>query len=331
MKESFARYTRIVIASTIAVTGAAVAGPNIKFTQEDLKLPGKRGACFTLRDSESKKRGTWEENLPKLEKLKPYWNYSWGCDYIRAQEKHIKSEFVPMTWAARSSDRLSKKLEETVVPQIRRGKVKRLLAFNEPDGKEQANMTPEEALKYWPILEKLGVPLCSPSPIHADREWMKKFMDGVAKHNYRVDYVGVHSYYGANSEAFKKRLRKVYELNGKRPLLITEFAVADWNTKGDHKKNRTTPAEVLAFAKEVLPWMEEQDWILGYSWFSFEMHSPQGYTSALVDVDGSLTALGEYYASVTNKNPRGNQSIKADAAKKHLAKALQAAKNRKKK
>jgi hypothetical protein len=68
--------------------------------------------------------------------------------------------------------------------------------------------------------------------------------------------------------------------------------------------------------------MEKQDWIAGYAWFSFGMGRPEGYTSALFYPDGSLTALGRYYSSVTPDKPEGDQSIKPDDPKKHLEAAL---------
>ena len=315
----------------VSITGmllcTADAQQNYKpaFTEAQLKLPGKRGACLTLRESGDKKGGTWEENLPRVAKLKPYWNYSWGSTLVPAQKRFTRSEFVPMTWGGGSPDRLDQRLRKDVIPEIKRRRVKRLLAFNEPDGKDQANMSVELALRLWPQLEKLGIPLCSPSAVHPDRDWMKQFMEGVKKNDYRVDYIGVHSYGGTSAPAFKKKLQRTYEMYDKRPLLITEFACADWDTGGDHKKNRHKPEKVLAFMKDVLPWMEKQDWILGYTWFPFGMSSPQGYTSALFDSDGNLTALGKYYVSVTTARPSGDQSIKPDDAARHLARALKAA------
>jgi hypothetical protein len=62
----------------------------------------------------------------------------------------------------------------------------------------------------------------------------------------------------------------------------------------------------------LLPWMERQDWILGYAWFPFEIDSPQGTSSALFDSENRLTALGRYYRSVTPENPDGDLSIEAD-------------------
>ena len=68
------------------------------FTAEELALPGKRGACRTLRDPAKSQVGTWDDNLPKLAKLQPYWNYSWGADWVPQQTNYINSEFVPMIW-----------------------------------------------------------------------------------------------------------------------------------------------------------------------------------------------------------------------------------------
>ena len=62
--------------------------------------------------------------------------------------------------------------------------------------------------------------------------------------------------------------------------------------------------------KDVLPWMESQNWIAGYAWFSFEMNEAVGTSSALFDLGGNLTTLGRFYQSVTNENPNGDQEIR---------------------
>lgn len=147
---------------------------------------------------------------------------------------------------------------------------------------------------------------------------MGDFMREADKRGYRVDYIGVHCYGGTHAAQFKERMRMIHERYGNRPLLVTEFAVADWQTGGDIHKNRHTPAAVLAFMKDVIPWMEQQEWIAGYAWFSFRIDSPEGTSSALFDASGNLTACGRYYRSVTRDHPKGDQSIQADpVAKPH--------------
>ena len=72
-----------------------------------------------------------------------------------------------------------------------------------------------------------------------------------------MDYVGVHWYGGTDAAHFKTKMRRIYEKYGRRPLLITEFAPADWQAK-THSQNRMKAPDVLAFMKEVLPWLEKQ-------------------------------------------------------------------------
>lgn len=288
------------------------------FASARLALPGKKGVCFTLRETGAKQGGTVAENIPKIKALNPSWNYSWGTTRVREQPGLM--EFVPMVWSASGKDQLREKLASDVLPQIRTGKARRLLGFNEPDKKDQADMPFMRAIELWPELEKLGIPLCSPACANPEGirdssaqgvpgTWMRDFMREADKRGYRVDYIGVHWYGGANPKEFRTKMQRIHELYGKRPLLITEFAPADWNTGGDIKKHRHKPASVLAFMKEVLPWMEQQDWIAGYSWFSFEIDSPQGTSSALFDASGKLTPLGKFYASVTPDHPNGDQTI----------------------
>ena len=98
---------------------------------------------------------------------------------------------------------------------------------------------------------------------------------------------------------------EVYEAYNRRPLLISEFAVADWGAKSV-KENPHSQESVLNFMKDVLPWMESQNWIAGYAWFSFGIDEAVGTSSALFDLKGNLTTLGRFYQSVNNENPYGD-------------------------
>ena len=257
-----------------------------------LQLPGKKGICFTLRKKGEK--GSWVDNIPRINATRSYWNYSWGSSRVDAQPENI--EFIPMTWGAWGKDGFAKTLQRDVVPQIQSGKAKRLLGFNEPDKKEQANMPYTEALKYWPMLEQLGIPLCSPACANPLSDvddstqgvrgtWMRDFMREADKRNYRMDYIGVHWYGGTSPRSFKERMIEVYEAYGRRPLLVSEFAVADWGAKSI-EENSHSKESVLKFMKDVLPWMEKQNWIAGYAWFSFGINEAVGTSSTLFDRDG---------------------------------------------
>jgi Glycosyl hydrolase catalytic core len=70
-------------------------------------------------------------------------------------------------------------------------------------------------------------------------------------------------------------------------------------------------SEVLAFMKQVVPWLEKQEFVAGYSWFSFMSNVSAGTTSSLFhdETSDELTPLGQFYASVTTQNVMGDQTI----------------------
>jgi hypothetical protein len=248
------------------------SAPNLKvakrhFTDAQLKLPGKKGICLAMR--KTGEPGSVQQNMSKLKKVNPYWSYSWSWDQVAGQPSKV--ECIPMAWGAWSTDGLRKGLQIGVMPHVKAGKVKRFLGFNEPDKSDQANMSYKAALKYWPILETLKVPLCSPACANPEGvnddtvqgvrgTWMRDFMTEADRLGYRVDYTGVHWYGGTHVADFKAKMSRIYEKYGRRPLLITEFAPADWEAK-TLAQNRHKPHLVLAFMKEVLPWLERQDWV----------------------------------------------------------------------
>lgn len=249
-------------------------------------LKGKKGAAFTLREDGQ------EDHLMRIKRLRPFWNYSWGVERVKQQPSDI--QFVPMFWGY-NKNRFHDNLRE-----VKRQNSKILLGYNEPDNKNQSNVPVEIALKFWQNFEDLHIPLVSPSCAHPGGEWMTDFMMGVERRGLRVDAIGVHNYGGGNSEALKAELHELHR-KFKRPLIVTEFAVADWTAK-TAAENRHSPEKVLKFMTEVLPWMESTEWILGYAWFPFSMADPVGTSSALFEQDGTLTRLGEFYS---NYEPSG--------------------------
>lgn len=273
-------------------------------------LPGKRGVALTLRAEG--RAGSWRENLPKVELLKGYWNYGWGLNRIDAQPEHV--EFVPMLWGPRNKSILQVRelLHETVMASIKKEVlVRHFLGFNEPDKEGQANMSVDKAIELWPTIQETipnEIALVSPSCAMPLGVWMQAFMQQAEKLCYRIDWIGVHWYGRPNVKQFQTYMKEIYDSYGGRPLLITEFAVADYQAE-TASDNRYSTAQVLRFARQVLPWLERQDWVMGYAWFPFDLDSPVGTCSALLNRNGKLTTLGKYYASVTTENILGDRSI----------------------
>jgi len=253
--------------------------------KEYVKRNKKKGFCITTKDG--------NEWVQKLNDLHVSWHYSWGSDLKKDEPDSV--EFVPMIWGAWGDfSGLDKKITK-IKALADSGKVHYLLGFNEPDNKDQANMSVDDAIKAWPKLMDAGVKLGSPACVHADRTWMKQFMAKADSLEYRIDFVTVHWYGGKNADNFINYLKKIHDLYN-RPIWITEFAVADWSA-GSVSENKYTASDVKKFLSEVLPAMEKLNFVERYAWFSASTSSAALGTSALFDNSGNLTSVGKLYAN----------------------------------
>lgn len=223
----------------------------------------------------------------RLKELNCKWFYNWTG--AKPDDSPRDCDFIPMIWKYSGNPQSVEK----VAAGAKKEDAKELLGFNEPDRSSQSNMTVEQALEAWPLLQKTGLRLGSPACVHPDNDWMKEFMKGIKERNLKVDFICVHSYAGPNANAFIERLEAIHKLYDK-PIWITEFAVGDWNAKSP-AENRFKPDEILKFMKDVLPKLDRLDFVERYAWFPADHDSPALGTSALWDADGKLTRLGEYY------------------------------------
>lgn len=223
----------------------------------------------------------------KLRDLRCKWFYSWGAEI--SPDIPAGTAFAPMIYGYWGQ----KEAIAKAAAAAKAAGIKDLLGFNEPDQKDQSNISVERALEVWPILMETGLRLGSPACVHPDREWMKAFMAGVKQRGLRVDFVNVHSYGGPSADALVKRLHEIQKLFGK-PVWITEFAVGDWEAKSA-AQNRHKPAAVLKFMEAVLPRLDQLDFVERYAWFPAKQDNAALGTSALFDENGKLTRLGECY------------------------------------
>ncbi len=250
--------------------------------------------CVRADDEVIKKKGIClgggAESQKRIEALNVGWHYNWTPTW---KGKKIKdTPFVPMIWA-------NNQWSTPALKDLRVAKSKAdespLLGLNEPDGKEQANMSVAAALAFWPQLEKTNRRLGSPATVHPDNEWMKSFIKGADEKGYRVDFICIHWYGQNDADKFIERLEAIHKLYDK-PIWITEFAIADWSAKSS-KDIEHRPQDVLTFMKLVLPKLEKLDFVERYAWFHAPPNHPKLGASALFDAKGELTELGKFYSS----------------------------------
>ena len=246
----------------------------------------KKGLCLAVRSH--------PDYPEKCKKTEVVWFYRW----MPAKPGKLPSDvdFIPMIWGDNhwSLDGINK------LKVFGNAKKLPLLGFNEPDSETQANMSVARAIKLWPLLENTNRYLGSPVTVHADCDWMKKFMSEADKKKLRVDFVCIHWYGKPDAKQFIRHIEKIIELY-KRPVWITEFAVADWKAKKERRANRYSQEQVVQFMKDVLPYLERNPMVERYAWFHAGKDNLALSCSCLFEPDGSLTEVGEYYAKDQEK------------------------------
>jgi hypothetical protein len=243
----------------------------------------KKGADFNVYTQ----LGSYESNVVNL---KAFWYYTWGT--LVPVPTPQNCEFVSMFWGSGNMTDAN----ITAIQQAKaQGTVKYVLGFNEPDHKDQSNMTVSQALAYWPQLESLGLPLGSPATSDPTVQWFSDFMDSVIAEKRRVDFICVHMYAGTDENNFVQTLQTVYN-KYHLPIWITEFATADWSATTP-SANRYTAADALGFMQRLLPKLDGLSFVQRYSWFSGDPSDPALWPSALIGADGKLTPLGQWYSN----------------------------------
>lgn len=247
-------------------------------------VKGKKGADFNVNNT----NGAWNTDIINL---KSHWFYTWGNNIPLAQAPQ-NCEYVPMFWG--KADVTDNNIAN-VIQLKKQGKISAVLGFNEPDLGDQSNMSVQDALTAWPKLETIGLPLGSPATSWPTSQWAYDFLDKAIAQKRRVDFICVHMYVGTDDVSFIQVLKDLHAKYNK-PIWVTEFATADWSAP-TMAQNHYTPAVVLAFMQRLLPQLEALDYVQRYSWFSGDPKSAALWSSALVDANGNLTALGKWYAA----------------------------------
>ncbi|MDU8928592.1 glycosyl hydrolase [Alisedimentitalea sp. MJ-SS2] len=221
------------------------------------------------------------------------WYYNWRTDHIWHKGGTARTvEFVPMIHSAKD---VNKRITSS-------RRVKALLGFNEPDqknGKHQAGMSVQEAIRLWPKLEKRGLRLGSPATTQGQTlgkgSWQRRFMTEADKRGLRVDFMAVH-YYSTNGDvrAFRKWLQAVHR-EYKRPIWVTEFAMINWSRPG-----AVTYEQNARFATEAIAMMEALPYVERHAWFAANPYPWKGRTPRinLVDAKMNPTPVGRAFDRV---------------------------------
>lgn len=213
----------------------------------------KRGVGYWTAGKDRKR----EMPAGAVDDLGSAWVYNWGPG-PRSGEGGLKAEFVPMIWDENTAS-------DEVINAVREAGYKTLLGFNEPDNRGQAEMTVEQAIELWPVLERSGLRLGSPGPAGHD-EWLDSFMKEAKKRNYRVDFSCIHWYGDVTVpdavEDLRNYCRRTWEKFG-IPVWLTEYSGPNWKW---HSREATME-DNARFARDSCLVLDSLPYVERYAWF----------------------------------------------------------------
>ncbi len=231
------------------------------------------------------------------------WSYDWSNNVpsakVQEQFDRYGMEYIQMTWNDQySPDSIRKYKRE-------HPEVEYILAFNEPNLTDQADMTPAEAAAFWPAVKalasELGLKIVSPAMNYGTKEgysdpwkWLDEFFaqPGVSLDD--VDGIAIHCYMGSVS-ALKDYING-FKKYGK-PIWLTEFC--NWDN------NNVSESAQMKYMCEAINYLEGDPDVIRYAWFiprgngNRECHNNL-LTSGRLPI--SLTSLGEVFVNMSTQD-----------------------------
>lgn len=217
----------------------------------------KRGVCFNFAQLPS-------YDFPLLGDAVS-WYYDWSSNVpAAAVEPYLEEygiEFCPMIWNGNYNPDNIRTYKRT------HPEAEYILAFNEPNLTDQANMTPAQAAQFWPdvvaLAEELGMKLISPAMNYGTLAgysdpwvWMDEFLKQPGVSLDDMDGIAVHCYMNT-SQALENYING-FKKYGK-PIWLTEFCATTGGT--------VSAVSQMNFMVESINYLESDDDVFRYAWF----------------------------------------------------------------
>lgn len=254
----------------------------------------------------------------QMQSLNLGWYYTWGL----LGSPGLNLKFTPMCWGAPDAAKLS---------QIPAGSTE-LLAFNEPDGNNkgaQSNMSVDQIVQLWPSLRATGLRLGSivaytnplstsytmpegpppgseavdgrlpPAQTSLTTSYFDAAWTALSQANMTPDFIALHWYAPPNAAGFLKWIDDIYA-KYQKPIWITEMCPADWQAgkPGQPAFERYTVAEIQQFMQDVVTGMYSRSYVERFSWKTRPTSDINMGNGGLIADDGTLTPLGQFYATL---------------------------------
>ncbi|MBQ8839076.1 MAG: hypothetical protein IJ005_07135 [Bacteroidales bacterium] len=230
------------------------------------------------------------------------WSYNWGnslpSSAIQSQFDKYGMEYIQMIWNGNFNP------DNIRAYKAAHPEAEYILAFNEPNLTDQANMTPAEAATHWPavkaLAEELGMAIIAPAmnygtlaDYHDPWKWLDEFFTQPGVSLDDVSGIAIHCY--MNSPKSVKGYIEEFKKYGK-PIWLTEFCAWEGNV---------SEKQQIAYMSEMLNYLETADHIERYAWFIPRGNgNSQCHNSLLTTIDFNnrtieLTPLGKVFVNMS--------------------------------
>lgn len=247
------------------------------------------------------------------------WSYNWGINNsntVYSLFSQYGMDFCPMIWNTNWSED-SIRAFKAAHPSCRY-----LLAYNEPNLTDQANMVPSVAAKDWPrlvaIARELDMNIISPAMnygtlagYHDPWKWLDEFFAQPEVSIDDVDGIAIHCY--MNSSTATMGFLDGFKKYGK-PIWLTEFC--SWGSSNSIVSEEAQ----IRFMVEMLNALEADKQVFRYAWFipranaSWQAQSHQSLLTSVIPVE--LTNLGKVFVNMSTQDKsiwyRPGQEIPAE-------------------
>lgn len=192
------------------------------------------------------------------------WSYNWGSSTSNQAFQLFEQydmDFCPMAWNANWNENTFRQFKQ-LHPEC-----EYILAYNEPNLTDQANMIPSKAAEDWPrlvaIAKELNMKLIAPAMnygtlqgYHDPWKWYDEFFSQPGVSWDDVDGIALHCYMG--SAQAMKGFVDGFKKYGK-PIWLTEFC--NW------ANNNISAEAQMKYLVEALNLLEADDAVFRYAWF----------------------------------------------------------------
>jgi hypothetical protein len=229
------------------------------------------------------------EDMARLERETQALGVSWLWNWQTDPPVFEGIESVPCVWGA------------AYIGKPLGGNSEWVIGFNEPEQRDQANMTPAAAALTWRDLEDAypDRKLTSPQVVQPDARWLEEWYAAYVVYYGqapRLDALAIHTYIGNDIEDYKRQV--LYYIDLAKKWGVPEVWITEWTFAPMLDGTVRNSAQAIT---DYVAWLDAQPMVTRYSPWTNRVECMQNiapddfFDTPLFATNGLLTTAGQAY------------------------------------